>query len=313
MSDDLVRAAFDGDVEAVARLLDEGADIEAGGGLWNPLHAAIENEQTECVRLLVRRGADVHRCAGDLSPLVHAVDIAIDGTWQRSHALGGEPTDIIEMLLEAGADPAPGLQMAQRYGSEKIIGLLTRSRPDQTMSEHAAMTFSIYSGNGDSADAPTPDVMRRFLEALDPQDEEHGAAWVSDEHGNSLEYEVGGNLAFSQSTCVRHLPKVSLDRVVELWQKLAAGRLDELEREPWQPGARPPLSPEAREARNRMLAEAQLASDRRFYEALGSERAANPCRADGCVRGSVAFSVFCRQHHFENVMKRPCPFERESG
>ena len=120
------------------------------------------------------------------------------------------------------------------------------------------MSFFICNGNGDSVDSPSADVMRRFIDELDPADEEHGAAWVSDENGNALEYEVGGNLAFSRSNHVRHLPRVSPDRAVELWQKLVAGRLDELEREAWQPGSRPALSPEARAARDRMFTEARL-------------------------------------------------------
>jgi hypothetical protein len=96
---------------------------------------------------------------------------------------------------------------------------------------------------------------------------------------------------------------------------IAAGRLNELELEPWQPSARPPLSPQAREVKERMLAEDLLAHHRRFHEALGAERtaAANPCRAGACGRGSVAFSVFCRRHHLENVKKRRCPFDMDAG
>jgi hypothetical protein len=94
---------------------------------------------------------------------------------------------------------------------------------------------------------------------------------------------------------------------------LAAGQFDELEREPWQPGSRPPLSPEARDARERMFADAQRARDRAFYDCLGAERPTIPCRDDGCTRGSISLSVFCRRHHFENVKGRPCPFGPEAG
>ena len=41
MSEELAKAAFDGDVQAIRRLLDEGADIDAEGRNWNPLQAAI--------------------------------------------------------------------------------------------------------------------------------------------------------------------------------------------------------------------------------------------------------------------------------
>lgn len=171
------------------------------------------------------------------------------------------------------------------------------------------MHFFVCNGNGESADDPSPEVMRKFLAELDQTDEEHGAAWVGDEEGNSLEYEVGGNLAFTRSDQLRHMAHVVPDRVLELWQKLVAGRLDELEQELWQPGARPPLSPEERDARNRRLAEWQLAQDRRFYEALGPESSAEPCRIEGCGHRCVRYSVFCRRHHFEDLKKRPCPFE----
>src|SRR5436305_12837502 len=109
MSDELSTAAFDGDVEAVRRLLDAGADVNAEGRHWNPLHAAIESHNVACVQLLIRRGADVERLAGNMSPVAHAVDIAVDGTIQAGGRQGDEPTEIIEFLLAAGADPASGL------------------------------------------------------------------------------------------------------------------------------------------------------------------------------------------------------------
>jgi hypothetical protein len=102
------------------------------------------------------------------------------------------------------------------------------------------MGFFISNGNGESEDSPTVETMRAYLEDLDPLDEEHGAAWVGDDEDNMLEWEVGGNLAYSQSNQTRHMSHVSANRVIALWQKLAAGQLDELEREPWQPGPRPP-------------------------------------------------------------------------
>ena len=171
------------------------------------------------------------------------------------------------------------------------------------------MGFYVCNGSGDSAKSPSLDTMRTFLDGLDPEDEEHGAAWLTDDEGNSLEYGLGGNLCFSRADQLRHLPHVSKERVIELWLKLASGRLNELEREPWQPGARPPMPPEERAARERCLAEAQLASDRKFYDALGPERAMIPCRDPGCTRGTVALSVFCRRHHFESVWRRTCPFD----
>jgi len=51
-----------------------------------------------------------------------------------------------------------------------------------------------------------------------------------------------------------------------------------------------------------------LRLDREFYNSLGAERAAVPCREPGCGRGAVEPSVFCKVHHFQQVRHRPCPF-----
>ena len=47
--------------------------------------------------------------------------------------------------------------------------------------------------------------------------------------------------------------------------------------------------------------------DRAFWDRLGEENLDRPCRHAGCGRGSVAFSVLCRVHHFESVKNKPCP------
>jgi hypothetical protein len=48
--------------------------------------------------------------------------------------------------------------------------------------------------------------------------------------------------------------------------------------------------------------------DREFFEALGEERRGEPCRSEGCARGAIHQSVFCRVHHYEMIKKEPCPF-----
>ena len=48
--------------------------------------------------------------------------------------------------------------------------------------------------------------------------------------------------------------------------------------------------------------------DLEFYNVLGTENDTKACRKDGCSRGTVQFSVFCRVHHFENIRNKPCPF-----
>ncbi len=124
VSDELAQAAFDGDTERVTELLDAGASINAAGRNWTPLHAAIENEQFECVELLISRGADIHEASSDFPPLAHAVDIAIDGTRQTGGSPGDEPIEIIQFLLEKGANPLAGLKVARDYHNEKLVKLL---------------------------------------------------------------------------------------------------------------------------------------------------------------------------------------------
>jgi hypothetical protein len=55
--------------------------------------------------------------------------------------------------------------------------------------------------------------------------------------------------------------------------------------------------------------ETRLKLDREFYHSLGPERSDFQCRREGCEKGAVAMSACCRLHHFENVQKRPCPFD----
>jgi ankyrin repeat protein len=90
-------AGFFGKVDAVERLLDAHAEVMAISSNYmanTPLHAAIAGRTDHAtVRLLVQRGADVnHRAAGGWTPLHLAA------------SRGSLP--VIELLLEAGADPA---------------------------------------------------------------------------------------------------------------------------------------------------------------------------------------------------------------
>jgi hypothetical protein len=49
--------------------------------------------------------------------------------------------------------------------------------------------------------------------------------------------------------------------------------------------------------------------DRDFVDKLGPEDPSSKCRHDGCYRGVVRLSVFCRRHHFEKTRNRPYPFD----
>ena len=124
MRSSLTDAAFNGKIQDLEQLLDAGEDSDANDGIWNPLHAAIENEHSNCVELLLRHGANVERVCAGLTPLAHAVDIAIDGAIQSGCNLDDEPVGIIAQLLAAGASPVSGLEAARQYENEKIVQLL---------------------------------------------------------------------------------------------------------------------------------------------------------------------------------------------
>ncbi|HEV7300942.1 MAG TPA: ankyrin repeat domain-containing protein [Tepidisphaeraceae bacterium] len=108
---DLVQTAFKGDVAAVARLVEEGADLRAysDGGL-NALHAAIENNQLQTVELLLQLGADVEQTTRDgwFTPLLHAIEVSSDAASQLEQARSG---DMIDLLLRHGASPTADTAM----------------------------------------------------------------------------------------------------------------------------------------------------------------------------------------------------------
>lgn len=49
--------------------------------------------------------------------------------------------------------------------------------------------------------------------------------------------------------------------------------------------------------------------DRQFCDKLGPEDSSRQCRHEGCHRGTIDVSVFCRRHHFESIRGRPYPFD----
>jgi len=171
------------------------------------------------------------------------------------------------------------------------------------------MAFDVANGFGSSLRSPTKDEMRAFLDDLDITDEEHGAAWLSTDDGQSLEWNGDGRLVFDNvavhESRVRHLSGVSRGRALELWVALAMGDLATVEGQPWAPGNGFVMTPE-RETR---LREALTKLDRDFYHLLGKERPDVRCRRDGCTRGALVHSVLCRPHHFESVKNRPSPFD----
>jgi ankyrin repeat protein len=126
VSEELIQAAAQGKIGDVIRLMKEGVNINYQGRTgWTPLMVSIEHGEYHCVRIFVRGGAEIERIIFGHTALAHAVDNSIDTTIQTGGKQGDEPTDIIRLLLEAGANPEPGLRVARAYRSEKIVKLLS--------------------------------------------------------------------------------------------------------------------------------------------------------------------------------------------
>ena len=176
------------------------------------------------------------------------------------------------------------------------------------------MAFHLYRRWGQCLDEPSEEAMASALAELDEDDEEHPDTWLSHENGWSLSADQDGRLTWENADEdgePRHLLDVSRAKVLALWRRLAEGDLEAIEREPWRPGYGhgPGLSPEELAERERQQAESIRIHDREFYDRLGPERESTRCRREGCERGTVALSVFCRRHEFENLQQRPCPFD----
>jgi hypothetical protein len=126
--DKIIYYAFNDQLDDLKRELSEVENINEEGNIWNPLHAAIENENYECVQFLVESGADINYKIRGMNPLAHAVDISIDGTIQTGGQAGDEPIEIIDYLLIKGADFVDGLNLAEKYKSQRVINIINERR-----------------------------------------------------------------------------------------------------------------------------------------------------------------------------------------
>lgn len=167
--------------------------------------------------------------------------------------------------------------------------------------------YYIADGWGESVDSPTVNEMWNFLDKLDVDDEEHCEVWLDNlTFGWSLSCFPSDTVVFQMITddktnIPRHLENVSRDKMIELWQKLANGQIDEIEKEQWLPGytskpAPPPPDPK------------DIHHD--FWNVLitTERRITLKCNVKDCSENPIRMSVFCPKHHFEMVTKIPCPF-----
>jgi hypothetical protein len=136
MGKKLLRAAGDGNIETVRRLLDKGEDVNATDKIVRstPLHRAAEQGRTEVVALLLDRGAEVNaRASYSMTPLHIA-------------AARGQ-VEVAALLLDRGADPnakddggeTPG-QLAIENGHDALTKLLTSrgsALPVETLAQTA--------------------------------------------------------------------------------------------------------------------------------------------------------------------------------
>lgn len=124
----ICQSAFNGDINELKILLLKDINLNQVGKNWTPLHSAIENENTECVKLLIEKGADIEymgmKCMG--TPLDHAVDISVQSNNNTGGKPGNENLEIISILLEAGANTKAAIITAEDYDSKKIIDKLKK-------------------------------------------------------------------------------------------------------------------------------------------------------------------------------------------
>ena len=142
LEDALVHEVWRQDMPAIQRLLQAGANPNLPGREWSSAIACSgENDATgDIVRVLVAAGANINiQDAQGLTPLHHAVDMAIDGTIQRS--LDAIDWTVVGVFLDLGADPmirdARGetvyeMVTAYGYNARRSFDDFMRSREQQT-------------------------------------------------------------------------------------------------------------------------------------------------------------------------------------
>jgi ankyrin repeat protein len=126
----MAKAIRNGELAVVRALLDLGADVHTLDGPWSPLDSAVHNNRVDLARLFIDRGADVN-----------AVDKVGYTPLLLAAAIDFGDTDMIDVLLAAGADPhvktpsgKTALDLAREYGHARFIPRLqaAMSRPART-------------------------------------------------------------------------------------------------------------------------------------------------------------------------------------
>ena len=122
----LAHFAGAGNTDGVALMLDLGFSMTAATDLPQspgafPLHLAIWRARADTVRLLIERGTPLElRDRAGRTPLALAAQAQVEHSEWTPH----ESTELLEILLEAGADPAA---VSLPTGAERVDALLRRA------------------------------------------------------------------------------------------------------------------------------------------------------------------------------------------
>jgi len=124
-------AARDGDINAVKRLLNEGADVNATepGFRYTALTWAAMKGHTDIVKLLIEKGADVNA-------KISNVWTALTSAAYRGH------TDIAKLLIEKGADIDYALAQLERSNDPAGVKLLARLDPKKAVASQPSQGIS---------------------------------------------------------------------------------------------------------------------------------------------------------------------------
>ncbi len=102
------------------------------------------------------------------------------------------------------------------------------------------MSYHITHRMGDTEEEPPLDSLSALYDELEYEDEEHPDVSLTHESEWNLGAYGGGLLIWENlettNNEVRHMKNVSKEKVLELWRKLAEGKIDEINREAWLPG-----------------------------------------------------------------------------
>lgn len=227
----LLHAAREGHVEAAMALLDGGADIDqvSGGDRTSPLLLATLNGQFDLALRLVERGADPNLAASTdgATPLF----ATLNTQWapksnypqQRAHdSQKAEYLDVLDALLEAGADPNARLSTHLWYFEFELtkIGTDLKGATPFWRAAYAQDVVAMRKLAEYGADPNIPTAwpavgMRERRQQDGRQQEDSGLPWIPEDAFNAYPIHVaaGGGFTGLGSFSIRNVPNAFLPAV----------------------------------------------------------------------------------------------------